>query len=347
MTESERLLSAFSQVYFFEELVQDNLQYTDQNGNTKELADLILNLGNYVVAIQIKERSEADRTRDSAIEQKWFDDRMRTAKRQIKNTVDYIRQGALPAFKNKRGVNITVRSDAEIIPLVVFMNESITDYPHILEKHTDEGMTVNCMSLPDFQIMCSELVSPAEMIDYLEYRHSFYEKNGPVNYLFYKASETDMIISHPTKNEALIHQFLAEKYGVEEVRKGNTLFDHFRWFIQQTAERSTVGRDHEATFTILLFFAHFRRNEIRAFWDRLVLAKDKAQVGEYDIVGSIRRNDYVVFFVASAPNQVFSMDYLLEKARQKCNPTKLMQVYVWWEDAENYHIDYLYWSLPG
>ncbi len=345
MTKSERLLSAFSRMYFFEEFVQDNLQFIDQFGNTQELADLILNMGDVIIAIQIKERSEDDRTNDPCVEQKWFDNKMSIAKRQIKNTVDFIRQGSLPAFRNGRGKKISIRSNARIIPLLVFWDESIIDYPHVLRKHTDEGLTVSCISMSDFQTMCSELVSPGEMIDYLEYRCRFFEKNGQVDYLFYEAAESDIIISRPAKNEALIYQFLAEKYGIGETKKNNALFDHFRWFIQETAERSAMGRDHDATFTILLFLAHFRRDEISAFWDRFVLAKEKSKANEYDIVGSLRRGNYVIFFVSAPPNQIMSMDYLLEKARQKCNPTKLLQVYVWWEDSDHYHIDYLYWDL--
>ena len=76
MTASEQLLSAFSQMYFFEELVQDNLQFSDQKGNSIELADLILNLGDVVVAIQVKERTELSQTNDIATEMKWFSNKM-------------------------------------------------------------------------------------------------------------------------------------------------------------------------------------------------------------------------------------------------------------------------------
>lgn len=342
MTASEQLLSAFSQMYFFEELVQDNLQFSDQKGNSIELADLILNLGDTVVAIQIKERTEAYQTNDGAAEMKWFNKKMYSAKKQVKNTIESIRSGNIPPFRNKRGIETLIRADAKVIPLVVFMNDAIAEYPRVLEKHSEDGLTVNCMSLHDFQEMCNKLISPAEIIDYLNYRCSFYESNGPVNILITDVSETDLLITRPTANEALVSQFLLEKYGIGELKRGPKQFELFRWFIQQTAIRSTVGRDDPATYAILLFLAHFHRDEIRAFWDRLIFARDKAQCHDYDITGSLRReNEYAIFFVAAPPMQALPMEYLLEKARKKCDPKVLLQVYVWWEDEENYRIDYL------
>lgn len=345
MTESEKLLSAFSQLYFFEEFVQDNLQFIDHVGNTQELADLLLNLGDVVVAIQIKERSDSVRTNDIAAEMKWFKKKMGIAKQQINNTVEFIREGKNLEFQNKRGIKIPIPSDVEIIPLVVFLNESIKDYPHLLEKHTADGISVNCMSIADFQAMCRELVSPAEIIDYLKFRRDFYEKNGPVDMLICEASETDMMILCPSSNEALVRQFLVERYGVKEIKRDDNQFDLFREFVQQTAIRSTAGRDDYATYNLLLFLSHFRRLEILAFRERLFLAVEKSKHRDYGIHGSLRNEDnYAVFFVSSPPETVYSMDFLLELAQQKCDPKKLLQVYVWWEDDKNFRIDYLLWD---
>lgn len=43
--------------------------------------------------------------------------------------------------------------DAEIVPLVVFENVSISEYEHLLRSHTADGLSVNCMSIDDFQLM--------------------------------------------------------------------------------------------------------------------------------------------------------------------------------------------------
>ena len=65
MNDSERILSAFSEVYFYKELVLNNLHFTPENSTEKEVADLVINGGDFIIAIQLKARNEQDQTSDS------------------------------------------------------------------------------------------------------------------------------------------------------------------------------------------------------------------------------------------------------------------------------------------
>ena len=58
MTQSEKLLSSFSENYFFKEFVYADLKFTPKGGTEIELADLIINLEDIVLAIQLKERND-------------------------------------------------------------------------------------------------------------------------------------------------------------------------------------------------------------------------------------------------------------------------------------------------
>ena len=60
MTNSEKLLSSFSENYFYKELVYVDLKFTPTGGTEIELADLIINLEDIILAIQLKERNEND-----------------------------------------------------------------------------------------------------------------------------------------------------------------------------------------------------------------------------------------------------------------------------------------------
>ena len=71
MTNSEKLLSSFSENYFYKELVYADLKFTPIGGTEIELADLIINLEDIILAIQLKERNEKDRTQDKNIEEKF------------------------------------------------------------------------------------------------------------------------------------------------------------------------------------------------------------------------------------------------------------------------------------
>ena len=87
MTNSEKLLSSFSENYFYKELVYADLKFTHIGGTEIELADLIINLEDIILAIQLKERNEKDRTQDKNIEEKWLKKKCKKAKEQIKDTI--------------------------------------------------------------------------------------------------------------------------------------------------------------------------------------------------------------------------------------------------------------------
>ena len=67
MTNSEKLLSSFSENYFYKELVYADLKFTPIGGTEIELADLIINLEDFFLAIQLKEWNDKDRTNDKNI----------------------------------------------------------------------------------------------------------------------------------------------------------------------------------------------------------------------------------------------------------------------------------------
>jgi hypothetical protein len=58
VTNSEKLLSSFSEDFFYKELVYADLKFVPEGGTEIELADLIINLEDVILAIQLKERNE-------------------------------------------------------------------------------------------------------------------------------------------------------------------------------------------------------------------------------------------------------------------------------------------------
>ena len=133
MTNSEKLLSSFSENYFYKELVYADLKFTPTGGTEIELADLIINLEDIILAIQLDERNEKDRTQDKNIEEKWLKKKCKKAKEQIKDTISYITSEKV-SFINARGKKTIINPSAEVVPLVVFENDSISEYEHLLRN---------------------------------------------------------------------------------------------------------------------------------------------------------------------------------------------------------------------
>lgn len=339
VNETEKVLSAFAQMYFFKELVQDQLQFTEDGSTEKEVADLLLNLGDIIVAIQLKARSDADKTEDQEKEIKWLNHKCKDAKKQVKDSIMHIRTGNLPAFENERGQYISIDPDANIIPLVIFMNEDIGDkYDHVLRKHSEDGMDINCLSFQDFQTICKELLTPIEIVEYLRWRLSFYQNNGNVNISIFMGDDDSVLFTKPASGEALVHQFLAEQYGIKHAKEMEPYVAPFQWMLHNLPERVVAESIDNSSYPMILFFSHFDRTEIKAFEERISRALESAKRGEYTIVGSLRNTlrKYVIFFVSTHDGLTLPMDYLDELAQKgEAEFDKLIQVFLYWENMRS------------
>ena len=343
MTKSEQLLSAFSEDYFFKELVFDDLWFTPPGSTKVELADLLINLGDIIVVIQLKERNEADQTYNLDEENKWFADRCKSAKKQVKKTLQYISSGILPTFMNKRGQSVQLQPDAVVIPLVVFENNQLVEYPPLLRKHSKSGMDINCMSLDDFREMCRILVTPMEIVDYLEYRKEIYEKYGGIDIMILESSDNKLLLTKPRRCETLVRQFLSEKYNMEELADQRLCIQFFRNFLRLLPERTVNCSAADSTYNVLTFLSHLHRFEIAAFWERFVLTKSEAKQGERGLRYSLRHEikGYAILFSA---NVLIPIDMLLPTILKKANPMRILEIEIHWFDDDAFGIDFLYWD---
>lgn len=343
MNKSEWLLSAFSEDYFFKELVFNDLCYTPENSTEIELADLIINLDDYIIAIQLKERNTIDQTFDEVRENTWLEKKCKVAKKQVKDTIQLISSGNISAFRNKRGQTISLRADAEIIPLVVFHNSSIDTYPHLLRKHSEDGVDINCMSFADYAEMCRVLISPIEIVRYLEYRKQMYTENGDVGIMILDGVDNEFIIAKPTRGESLTYIFLAETYGFHKATSCIDKMQLFRSFLHRFPNHIISDASNNESYKVLLFLAHMNRIEIYEFWNMLDDTKKKSQAGELGIRHLLRPStqEYAVLFVAG---EILPMNTLLPIVKEKAPKVKrVLEVSIHWIDKQQFAIDFVYW----
>ncbi len=343
MNKSEQLLSAFSEDYFFKELVIDELKFTPEGSTEMEVADLLINLGNIIIAIQLKSRNAEDKTGNSILESKWLQKKCKIAKGQVKETLQFISSGTLPNFRNKRGQAITLQPNAEVIPLIVFENSQIGDYPHLLTRHSDTGININCMSFSDYCEMCRVLVTPIEIVEYLEYRKIIYEEHGDINIMILNGHNNEMVLTNPQINESLVHHFLAEKYGMKEAEKQKLVIQYFRNFLHLLPERTVNRSSQTGCYEVLLFLAHFHRYEIAEFWDLLENTKIEAKNKKMGVRHSLRSNTskYVIMFMA---NGLVPIELLLPSIRRVVEPKKVFEIEIHWFNDDEFGIDFLLWD---
>lgn len=346
MNDSEKIISTFSEKYFYKELVYSSLKFNSQSGSHTEVefADLIINLEDVILAIQLKERNKQDRTQDIDVEEKWLKRQCKSAKKQIKDTISYINNEKV-SFVNARGKETRINPDAEIVPLIIFENASISEYDHLLRRHSAEGLNVNCMSLEDFRCMCRELLSPIEIIGYLKWRQEFYEKNGAVNLLITE-TESGFFLSKPQRHESLVHQYLFERYGEGVFSENNYYYELFNEYVSVLYEHTEEVSEENGCYEVVKFLAHLYREEIKHFSERVEKALAVAKEKKFKIAGTLRnaKQEYAIFFTATEQGESIPTEKLLPIALEKQNIHTLLQVIIYWLNDEEYRIDFLLWK---
>lgn len=345
VNESEKILSAFSQMYFYKELVLDDLNFVPENDTEKEVADVLLNIGDIIIAIQLKSRNDKDLTDDEKKEVKWLGRHCKAAKKQIKDSISFIRSGDLPTFENRRTMDVKLNETAKIVPLIIFMNENIKTYKPVVWKHSDEGMNVNCMSFSDFKRVCETLITPIEIADYLEWRLDFYEKNGEADMYMYEDKEGNISISK-RNNESLVYQFLATEYGVCRATSMKKELLIFQGFLHKLPEHTQVRSVDSAEFKLVKFFAHFCRVEIKPFVERLDKAISKSKSKEFGVIGNLRnvQQNYIVLFLSSQHDSCIPNELIRKMVPDETKIDTILQIVVYWVNDEEYRIDFHYYE---
>lgn len=346
VNESEKILSAFSQIYFYKELVHDSLKFIPENDTEKEVADVLLNIGDIIIAIQLKWRNDKDLTDDEQKEIKWLGKQCKNAKKQIKDSISFIQSGKLPVFKNKRNMDVKLNEAAKIVPLIIFMNDNIKTYKTIVWKHSDEGMNVNCMSFSDFKKVCETLITPIEIADYLEWRLDFYEKNGEVDTYIYEDEVGNIAISRPRNNEALVYQFLAVEYGISQATSIEKELLIFQDFLHKLPEHTQFHSEDSADFELVRFFAHFCREEIKVFVDKLDKAINKSKKKEFAVIGNMRnvQRKYIVLFLSSQYGVCIPNELIKKMIPVGMETDIILQIITYWTNNEEYSIDFCYYK---
>ena len=196
------------------------------------------------------------------------------------------------------------------------------------------------MSFHDFKEMCSILITPFEIILYLDYRKNFFDQYGDVDVFVSKTSK-GFSVSKPAKQETLAHNFLIERYGFCELLNQKKKLIAFSDFMNSLPNHTIMSSIENGNYTVLLFLARLDRREICEFVDRLEATCKKARHHKCGALYSLRRadNEYAIVFVAG---RILKMDFLMSEVCKKAYVKRLIEVAVYWESKTDFSIDFLF-----
>ena len=200
------------------------------------------------------------------------------------------------------------------------------------------------MSLEDFRCMCIELLSPIEIIEYIKWRHEFYEKNGSVNLLITE-TKRGFFLCKPQNKETLVHQYLYEQYGGEALSEEKFYFELFREYVSVLYEHTEQVSETDGCYKIVKFLAHLYRNEIKDFAERVEKSIIAAKEKRFKLIGTLRnqKSKYAIVFTATEQGEYIPTEKLLPVVFEKQQVNRLLQVITYWVNDEEYRIDFLFW----
>jgi hypothetical protein len=277
----EKDIAKFNESYFFREFTFSETTFRKSPAEEVELADNIVWLDEPLIVYQIKERQvTSDTTSDK--EQKWFKRNIvGLAKRQIRDTLDYLQNHSNIQIKNHRRhtFNIAAVSSIDSVQKLVLYkaHEILPKSCRNLKHHRSQTAGfIHLISSDDYLGIVKTLIIPAEVADYLAFRESLVT-----------GWEQDIF---ELPEQALVGQYLSgeslHKPSFEFVKYLQALKnDSQEWdmsgIIRVFPDRVTTDNTPTDYYCIVREIAKLKRNELREFKARFQLAMEKARANEF------------------------------------------------------------------
>ncbi len=316
---------------FYGEFVFGDLWFSHKDigkGTNIELADLIINMGNDLLAFQVKTRDGAP-LEDG--DKKWVAKQIKKAKDQLVDTFHNIQVEGLPGFVNKRGDSIILEKQGIFSGIIILKNNVVFEYSKIISCNRLHGI-LHCFTEKDFDTCCDKLVIPKDILEYLYFRERYYKVDQEIR----------------EKEEICLSKFLLYKYGAEFF--DNSSLDSFKWIINHYKERLVEENKGSVEYReIVQILAMFNRVEIDTFTDIFSKLFEGAQRGIY--------SDRM--FIKPADGQKHSILFISQKVLDKVHASRVTQLFMYklkiekclavilcLEDDMNFEIDWFLMECP-
>lgn len=263
---------------FWKEFTFSQNQFSPRPGQELELADSFIWLGDTAFIIQMKERAEPKEAPEA--ERRWFKDSvLKTAVRQIKDSIRFLEEHDSISIANERGQNYDVRGqDIQHIEKIILYaaGDSLPQDCRRIQYHISQTVGfIHIFERDSYRYLLETLAVPEEVRRYLEYRQKTLRtlsnaKMSVIEFDILAAYMSDELLPTSASHKALNRLFDdAEQTDLSPIM--NRLADH----IQNPDSSNDYVR-------ILIEFAKLPRSGWRAAKERLDLVIKQAKIGQYE-----------------------------------------------------------------
>lgn len=179
--EFEKLITLINTNVFFKEFTFDKNDFYPDDGK-KELADNVIWLDELLFVIQTKERDSAKAQKSTDA---WFKNKiLKKAKKQIKDTIQYLKQYDSIKITNRRNQSIDISkvNQGGINKIIIYKpDEYLSEENRNIKfyESQDEG-NIHIFHFEDYFHICKYLITPMELEQYLKFRERIYLRHKEI-----------------------------------------------------------------------------------------------------------------------------------------------------------------------
>jgi len=269
-TSSEKSVAYVNKNHFLQEFTYSMPLFLAQDRCEHEFADSVMWIDNLLVLIQIKERNLSAVIGDPANERSWYlRNVLKKRVTQLARTHDYLKSGQPLELRNDRGVKVRLDQGQakDIYNLVVYAPSPLLS-PQFINKKSYVSKRVGFVHLMEYAAyvnICTTLVTPFEIADYLIWRQTICLK---------KQNDCDAV-----SEKALVGQFLLGNDNADPSRHFEEYTDRLSRDIEEHniygilhkfLDRIQFGNTNKEYYFILKELAKLKRDMMRDFLDRYI-----------------------------------------------------------------------------
>jgi hypothetical protein len=169
----EDVLAEINRDFFLHEFSYARNQFVPEAGPEVEFADHVVWVKDVLLLFQLKERAEQQAT-SAEDERRWFKNKiLNKAKKQVKDTLAYLRQCPEIRIVNQKGhANDVKVSTAKPVSIVIYSADRCLPEDCLMTKgyRSSEVGFIHIFPVHDYLGVCQSLVTLAEIAEYLQYR---------------------------------------------------------------------------------------------------------------------------------------------------------------------------------
>ena len=279
----EKLHSQLSENIYYKEFSFSKTDFTPTPGAKKEFADHVTWLDDLLIIYQLKERKPGE-TYSANSEGKWFENKViKKAVKQVKDTLSFLEDNNEIELRNHKNHSFKVkRKDLRrILKVVIYAPSKFLPFEclQVKFKNSSSAGFIHLIPWKDYLGVCTTLITPAELAEYLEWRESVLKKwHSRIEMPSEKALVGQFLSIHleeqPTEDYA---------YFVENLKDNPSDFD-LSSFLEGMGEHIIYFEGFETElgyYDILTEFAKLPRGDLYELKKRILLCIQKVQEDKF------------------------------------------------------------------